>query len=88
MTAKEELTAIPRLAELLRQASEPKPESNPPPPAQHAQANKQAAIEALQKVFLDPKSKTLDKTRAAETLECLAEYSWYAKPKTRRSQTM
>lgn len=49
-------------------------------PEQQAQGDKQAVIEALRKVILDPKSKVLDKTRAAETLGRLAEYSWYAKP--------
>src|SRR5215472_3640850 len=49
-------------------------------PEQQSAVDKQAVITALQKVISDPKAKVLDKTRAAETLGRLAEYSWFAKP--------
>jgi len=43
-------------------------------------ADKQLVIEPLWKVIADPKSKVLDRTRAADTLGRLADYSWFSKP--------
>lgn len=47
---------------------------------QQAQADKTLVIDTLRATIADKKSKTLDRTRAADTLGRLAEYSWFTKP--------
>jgi hypothetical protein len=43
-------------------------------------ADKQAVIAALRKTIADKKASTIDKTRAADCLGRMAEYSWFSKP--------
>jgi len=55
-------------------------------PSNQVEQDKLSIIEALRKTILDPAASVLDKTRAADTLGRLSDYSLFAKPQDPQQQ--